>query len=243
MNRRAVVNVATGSYVRGQCRLRLRLEEVDGSCMSMWWDKLPPGCPPHSEVPYAMKPAALREAAQRYSTLLWCDACIWPVKSLEPLWERIEREGYWLGANGFRNDEWCADSAYPDLFPEYFGPGIATIEGARRENAAIPHVVATAFGISTAHPTGAAILKEYCRLGLETRAFCGPWTNGPKSADGRTAPCGPPSTRGHRHDQAALSVIAWRLGCKLTSSPDIFAYGKAGDAHDERTLLCADGAY
>jgi len=49
--------------------------------------------------------------------------------------------------------------------------------------------------------------------------------------------------RGHRHDQTAASVIAWRLGFELTNPPNIFAYGRAGEAHDERTILLADGSY
>ncbi len=251
MTRRAVVSVATGSYVRGLERLENRLRELN-EVPIMWNGRLPKGCPPHSEIPYGFKAFSLKDAAAvypEYSTLLWCDACIWPVKSLAPLWERIGLDGYWIGANGFSNAEWTADSAYPDLFPEYYSPAGSGLEGARKENATIPHVVATAFGISTAHPTGAAILREYCRLGLETRAFCGPWINAAATLSGmdlhssRLSRCGPPTTRGHRHDQAALSVIAWRLGCRLTSSPDIFAYGKAGDARDERTLLVADGSY
>jgi len=29
---------------------------------------------------------------------------------------------------------------------------------------------------------------------------------------------------------------------KLTDPPDIFAYGRAGEAHDERAILLADGS-
>ena len=59
----------------------------------------------------------------------------------------------------------------------------------------------------------------------------------------RMAPCGIPGpldVLGHRHDQTALSVIAWRLGCVLDAPPDTFAY-KGGE--NEKTILIADGAY
>ena len=54
---------------------------------------------------------------------------------------------------------------------------------------------------------------------------------------------------GHRHDQTAASVIAWRLRMKLTDPPIPFAYARTrddGTVHiedqDERTILMADGS-
>ena len=227
---RAVVSVATGAYVRGGDRLRTRLVEL-GEMFQYWRDEFPPTSPPHSRVPYAFKASAMAEAFQSFDTLLWCDACIYPVKPLTTLWERIERDGYWIGYNGFVNATWTAMDAYADL-------GITP-----EENSRIPHVVATAFGVSMKHSKGRAILAEYVRLGLHTGAFCGPWTNGPADRSGRTWPCGPPEVRGHRHDQTCLSVVAWRNDAVLTSSPEVFAYGKVGDKFDERTILVADGGY
>lgn len=239
---RAVVSVATTDhYCRGQARLRSALEAVNQDYET--WQHEAAGWPMHRDKPYAMKAYALKAAVARgHETLLWCDSCIVPVKPLGPLWERIERDGYWMSANGFSNAEWTAESAYTSLLP------LLGLEAAVRLNRTIPHVVATAFGISLKHELGRAFLEEYFRLASETRAFCGPWINsnapGARRADGvRCAPCGPPDVRGHRHDQAAASVIAWRLGFQLTSAPDIFAYGKLGDALDERTVLLADGSY
>jgi hypothetical protein len=247
---RAVVNVATGNYVRGQERLIEWLSAHNTEYFN-WRDRLPGGSPSHQDVPYAFKAYALWHAyGAGAKTLLWADASILPIYPLEPLWERIERDGYWIGNNGWTNYEWTADSAYPALF-EKEGPiegyqlrvgdeyGLAAL---KRLNRDIPHVVATAFGISMEHPIGRAILDEYFRLASTTKAFCGPWINGPEEAQPpyHAYPCGPPDVRGHRHDQTALSVIAWRLGCKLTNSPEIFAY--AG-GQTEQTILVADGSY
>ncbi len=250
--RRAVVNVATTKYYqRGQARLRAAVAPG----IMIEWNREPRGCPPHGEVPYAMKAYALKSASEQgYDLLLWADACILPVRSMEPLWERIERDGYWMCRNGYTNYEWTADSAYLDLFE--YEINRATIEGKSEWgtitewNRKIPHVVATTFGINVKHPKGKEFLDEYYRLASETRAFCGPWTNGNKyeGAEGqrqnpRCYPCGPSDVRGHRHDQTAASVIAWRLGFELTDPPDIFAYGRADEPHDERTILLADGSY
>lgn len=238
---RAVVSVATGRYVQGLDRLT-EWCAANSEDYVTWRDTLPAGSPTHQQIPYAFKAFALKAAAQ--TTLLWCDASIIPVAPLDELWERIERDGYWIANNGFTNYEWTADSAYAPLFGDYPGDAIWI-------NKQIPHVVATTFGVSLTHPTGRAILDEYFRLASETKAFCGPWANEnytgrgtftvkPAPGNTRMAPCGPSDVRGHRHDQTALSVIAWRLGCKLTDSPDIFAY-RGGET--EQTILVADGAY
>ncbi len=180
---RVIVNVATGNYVKGQARL---LEQFRGEVASTWANVLPPTrCPEHSERPYAFKAYALKYAAHTWDTLLWCDACIVPgPRPLSDLWEKIEQDGVWLARNGWSNYEWTADSAYPDLFdwalkiPGTHDPdGLVSLDDARPLNKRIPHVVATAFGISLKHHKGRAFLDEYFRLASETKAFCGPWIN------------------------------------------------------------------
>ena len=227
MSPRCVVNVATGHYVRGQQRL-FDTRALWG-CNGLGFDHIPAGWPKHEDKPYAMKAYALKAAEHRGSTsLLWCDACIVPIRSLDPLWEKIEAEGAVISRNGWTNAQWCADSWYADCFP-----GVP-LEEARALNREIPHVVATYFGVSLAHPVGRAILEGYYRLASQTRAFCGPWKNTPET------PCGPPEVLGHRHDQSCLSLLAHQHGVKLVDPPEIFSYP---DGQDERTIVIADGAY
>jgi hypothetical protein len=236
---RAIVNVGTGHYHRGRERLRheFRRHIVTGDNAILAWAEMPGDCPQHTEKPYAFKAYALHHAAKRFETLLWLDASVVPgPRQLDDLWEKIERDGCWIANNGFSNYEWTANDAYPLLFP-----GVATIEEARAVNRTIPHVVATAFGLSVAHPLGDAILAEYFRLASETAAFCGPWRNSlhpDAHYDNRRAVCGPADVRGHRHDQTALSVIAWRFGVTLSNCPEWFAY-RGGET--EKTCLIAEG--
>lgn len=241
--RRAVVCVATGEHYRkGQRRLakalggygaKYRAQEAD----LCFWDFIPRQWPSHEENPYAFKAYALREIANRgYDLLLWCDSAVKPIASLEPLWERIERDGYWFAENAWSNYEWTADSAYPALFPEWFHAYDRTSAAySRAVNKTIPHVIACAFGLNLRTQTGEQFLKEYYRLASETNAFMGPWSNRNytgntlRQSEARTAPCGPPDVIGHRHDQTAASVIAWRLGMKLTPGHrakhgDVLAY-------------------
>ncbi len=246
MNTRAVVCVATTPrYQVGMRRLECAARE---EIQFVWRDE-PNGCPRHVERPYAFKAFALEEARlSGMNLLLWCDAAILPIRSLEPLWEKIEREGAWIHNGGWLNGQWCADSWYADCFP-----GVPP-EEARAANKDIPHVVATTFGLNVRSELGASILKEYYRLASETRAFCGPWwnSNGEREDYRKhqgAAACGPPSTLGHRHDQSCLSIIAHRHGVKLTEGADIFDYSRRRPDgtlhlkdHDERTILLADGA-
>lgn len=216
-----VVNVATGDhYVKGQ--KRLMGAAGSGATLACWTNEMPPGSPAHSEVPYAFKAFALQDACRRgNSLLLWADASILPIGSLGPLFERICEDGYWISRNGWMNSQWTADSAYRDL------------DITREDNASVQHVVATTFGINTLHSTGRAILNDYLHL-AKTKAFCGPWRNCAET------PCGESSVLGHRHDQTALSVIAWKMRLKLTDPPEIFAY-RGGE--NSETVLLADGAY
>lgn len=216
-----ILNVATGPYVRGQERLQRTIPAgVDLLC---WRDEMPPGSPRHGSVPYAFKAHAILEARLRgYELILWADASILPVASLGPLWAQVERDGYWICRNGWQNAEWTCDAAYVEL-------GIT-----REQNWQIPHVVATAFALDMRHEIGRECADQYLRL-AQTRAFCGPWTNkhGEASAD--------PRVLGHRHDQTALSVIAWATGIRLTDAPRIFAYRQT-PRHPE-TILEANGTY
>lgn len=236
MSSRCVVNVGSGRYRQGSERLREAIKEF-GHCEFMsWTDPLPEKWPRHEDKPYAFKAYALKVASHVHDVLLWCDSAVLPIARLDPLWERIERQGYWVPLNGWTTYQWTADSAYADLFPE------RSIEEAREVNKTVPHCCATAFGVNVRSPIGDALLTEYFRL-ANTNAFCGPWSNTnnpnhwPQDAS-RMGPCGPPDVLGHRHDQSSLSVIAWRLGIKLSQCPWGFAYPPPS----EETVLLAVGA-
>ena len=240
---RAIVNVATGAhYNKGQTRLLEACAKFSPEAHLSHWRNLPVTWPKHEDKPYAWKSYALEYTGRGFDSLIWADACILPVRSLEPAWAKIERDGYLLMRNGFSNATWTAESAYPDLFgvadgvPSIENLGAADgdrlltgIEAAKHLNRDIPHTVGGFFGLSMRHEIGREFLKELYRLASETRAFCGPWDGGVGVQ--------------HRHDQSCMSVIAWRLGMVLSDPPEFLVYGKAQDAQDSRTVVVADGSY
>jgi hypothetical protein len=220
--RRVAVNVSTGTTYRAfQGRLNQKLNEFGNCDIRLWSEPLPKSWTPHKDVPYRFKAHALRSVDA--DLILWLDSAILPLRSLDPLWKQIEEVGYFIPANpGMWNYEWTAMSAYDDLFPEI------SREAAIGLNRRIPHCSSAAFGFNLSLWIGQRAYSEFSRL-ANTRAFCGPWanSNGPDkdryqaaflARDYTTAVCGPPDVRGHRHDQTALSVIAWRLGMKLDTT-------------------------
>lgn len=221
--RRAILNVSTHLYVRGQWRLVTACQRFAPDAERLFWtNRFPPGSPDHFTNPYAFKAYAIAEAQRRgIDLVLWADASIVIVKPLDSLWARIEKDGYWISRNGWKNGEWCSDEALSCLF-------VTRDEAMEQE-----HVVATSFGLNLKSATGAAIADEYMRF-AKNGAFRGPWDNaaGQASSD--------PRVRGHRHDQTALSAIAHRMGLSLTSPPAPIAY--AGGETDE-TLLVVDGSF
>lgn len=255
--RRAVVTVAWGSrYLIGAARMA---EQLTKQAETMWlytsraW---PHGAPWHTVVPYAFKPHAIEQArAEGVDMILWLDAAVLPIRSLAPLWERIERDGYWFAENAWNNYQWTADGAYPALFDD-----ADSISSAREANKEIPQVIACAFGLNLRSKIGTAFQAEYLRL-AQAGAFIGPWWNSNNPANAgrdprKCAPCGPPGVIGHRHDQTAASVIAWRLGMNLTPGhrakdgdylayPEWFERGgcnaEVGNI-PERVLLVHDGS-
>lgn len=225
------VAVENDRYCRGMKRLA---DALPIFASRMWEGRYPPGSPSHKHIPYAFKAYALMSIASAYDRIMWLDSSIVPIRSLDPIWEHASKYGVWISGNQdwetgkwWNNAQWTADSAYPDLF------SIET-EAARIVNREIPHVSAGAIAIDLSRPKGAEFLREYFRLASETQAFVGPARNTPET------PCGPPSTLGHRHDQTAASVIAWRLGIPLTEPPKFLAYK---GRETEETILLVDGDY
>ncbi len=218
---RAIVSVATDDRFMG-CLRRLcnsLLQLHDTTTIFAWERSLPPGTLP---APYAFKIAALNNAhLQGAAILLWLDSSTVPLKPLEPIWERIERDGYWLSLNwhGKPNGEWTTDPTLHYKNSDWTAPEALPILGrvlgiTAEENATIPQLNAGVLGLDM----GSAIAQRFMALWTELAqagAFHGDRGN-------------------HRHDQTCMSAIAWRLGMTPTVPPAYFT----DDRHQtEETIL------
>lgn len=129
-----------------------------GALREFWYDKFPPG-PTHNEIPYGFKVSAIEYAKESgYESVLWLDSSVVPIASLDPVWEHIEREGYWFSQNyDYTVGQFCTDEA------------LAIMQYTREEAQKIPLVIATAFGLDLRSSAGLQFFswwKEYMLVGV-----------------------------------------------------------------------------
>jgi len=219
------VNVAFREhYHELQKRLRLSLLNEGYRGKMFFFDTIPPGCPPHKGgIPYAFKLHAMKQAHEKFHprVLIWVDAPLFAIRPVQPLIDRIVDEGYFLTSEETEVGPWCADSALRPL-------GIT-----RELSFLIPMLKAGLVGLDMENETSREFFSEWYRHATREVTFLGPWNNrdGFASEDSRV--------KGHRHDQTAGSVIAWKLGMKLTNPPDIFSYCPKNA--DKRTVFVCRG--
>jgi hypothetical protein len=214
---RGIVTLATDRalYPSGLARLERSLDQVGFSGGLRSWPPgdFPPGCPSHLEVPFAFKPFCLAEArAQGWQSVLWLDSRCLAVRSLDPIFEAIEANGYLLFKNAsHRVGEWASDQALSAL-------------GLSRQGAlALPEVIGGVIGLNLGSRIGVEFLESWHEAARNEVPFRGvhesleswddyedvKWNlSGRASTD--------PRVRGHRHDQTVAGILAHRLGMELT---------------------------
>ena len=211
MKKKCIINYSSGGwYPKGGERLKNRLKELefDGETI-IAINKLPVFCKPHSEVPYMFKPYMFLLALDLgFEQVIWMDSAIYPVKKIDPLFDILENTGHLILLNGWTTGEWCADSALEPL-------GIT-----REESFNIPHAMANVLGFDFTNKESLDVFYKYLH-GAE-KTFPGPWNNDSNKAsiDNRVL--------GHRHDQTAISVLAYKAGWRFTPTEEnnIICYGQ-----------------
>ena len=208
MSKKCVVNYSKNSwnipwYKAGQERLEDSLKEVgfDGDLI-LFTDDSELGCPPHSKIPYAFKPYALREVARRgYELVLWCDASVWAIKPIQPLFDIIEKQGHMFWYNG-----WC-DTWTSDACMKAFGI-------CREQLKITPHLQGICMGWDMRRPKCQVFLERWLAKADDGVSFPGAWTNNNHEVSHD------PGVKGHRHDQAVASILAWQLDMNTLISQD-----------------------
>lgn len=114
---RAIVNVSTQKYRRGQNRLHESLQGKTDAKLLFYNSEEAVNAKPHAEMNYSFKPMAMIKAYKEgYRQILWLDASMRAIKSLEPIFKIIEKDGYFFQDSGWPNSRWTNDAAL-----EYFG--------------------------------------------------------------------------------------------------------------------------
>jgi hypothetical protein len=197
-------------YSRGTARIRRGLRQVNYCGAFLAWDqRYPDGSPTEEQAHCAFKPFCFAEAlAQGYRFVLWLDAGVRIRRTLDPLFESIQRRGYLLFPEMHSTGEYCKDDALAPL-------GIT-----REESFAIPSCRAAVVGLDLGSPTPLEFLRRWKERAADGITFPGPKWSGAYGWPLKASL--DPRVKGHRHDQTAASVIAHQLGMNEWESRERF---------------------
>lgn len=115
---RCIVNVSTEKYWKGQERLLKSIWNNSPNIPSASGRyELDVQAPLHKDFMYAFKPYVFNHLCElEHSVILWLDASMYVLKDLTPIFEQIERDGYFFQDSGWTNERWT-----PPHVKEYFG--------------------------------------------------------------------------------------------------------------------------
>lgn len=114
---RCIINLSTDKYRRGQNRLWDSLQYKTDAKMLFFDKEEDVAASSHAEMNYSFKPMSFIKAYEMgYRQILWLDASMRAIKNLEPIFEIIEKDGYFFQDSGWPNSRWTNAAAL-----EYFG--------------------------------------------------------------------------------------------------------------------------
>lgn len=114
---RAIVNVSTLKYTKGQYRLKESLEDRTDASIHFFQSESQVNAPSHSANKYAFKPCAIDLMKRMgYESVLWLDASMLVIKDIDPIFKHVEKRGYFAQDSGWMNDRWTTPEQ-----KEYFG--------------------------------------------------------------------------------------------------------------------------
>ena len=164
---RCVISLATVGhpYVQGLRRLEHSLSVTHFSGELVCWrpGEFPSGAPAHRQVPFAFKPYCFAEARrQGFDSVLWLDSSCVALRSLDPVFRQIEREGHVIFRNGSHSvGAWSSDRALDEL------------ELSRAQAMKIPEVNAAAIGLGLRHAAALEFLDRWIDAAQGEVAFRG----------------------------------------------------------------------
>jgi hypothetical protein len=162
------------------------------------WDQFyPKGCPKQVEAHGAFKPFCFYEAFIRgYDVILWLDASIKIISSLDPIFSLIERDGYIFFKESHSLGEYCKDESLESL-------GID-----REASFSMPCCWSCVLGLDLRHERSRKFLQEWKSKAEDGITFPGPKWSGvwgwPRTASKDIR------VKGHR-EQSIASAIALKL--------------------------------
>lgn len=223
-------------YDAGVQRARDKFAENSPGYEITSWSTPPPGAPEEvieagwDYTAYCWKPFALKHALESAEVAILMDAAFWPIRPIQPLVDHILKYGYYLCNNGALAGHWATDRS------------LALMGVTRETSLTIREASSYCVGLHRRSFKALQLCRQWCDAALVRGIFEGPHTAGKPDDEGVRNPgfvSDDPRVLGHRHDQLALSILAWKLGMKeLVDRPILTAYD---GSQDERTVLANRG--
>jgi len=162
-----------------------------------------------ASCPYNIKAEAIEWAVNAgYEIIIWLDASFWALRDIMPFLDIVNGEGYYMGMSGYNCAQTCSDNQL-----QYFGIS-------RDEAEHMNETSSGAMGFNMANPTAKSFVEQFIKSAKDG-AFKGSRLHDNQSKDSRFLFC--------RQDQSCASVIANKLGMKLTPFGEQVAYYPEGD--------------
>lgn len=174
-----------------------------------------------SSCPYTVKAAILKQTINDgFDKILWVDCSVWLHQNPQPIFDIIEKEGYFIMDSGYNCAQTISDNALQ----------LANIT--RDEAELIPEAWSCIFGVNLNHPKGLKIAEDFLHL-CEIGVFKGSREHDNQSKD--------PRFKFHRQDQSALSIAAHWSNAKLTPNTKYMAYVGQDHVITEDTIFKMQG--
>jgi len=191
---RCIINVAIGGrYPKEQERLGKSLNKhFDGKFLH--WTEFP--CTGYSSNPYNAKAAAFEEAIKKgYKQILWLDSPVVALKSLTPIFDSIESNGYLTIKGNANCAQICSDACL-----DYFKVSRDQAEGFQEHSGGV-------IGIDMTNPKGKELIEAFIKA-CKGGAADGSRHHDNQSQDSRF--------KYHRQCQSVISMCANILELKPT---------------------------
>jgi hypothetical protein len=200
LKNKAIVNIAvcseTSWYINGQNRLRDSIIKVseDADLLFTQYENL------RLQSVYEDKVLAIKEAAEKgYKKILWLDCSITAIASLQPIWDKIEQDGYYLYESGSN----CAITCNDRCLSNY---GLT-----RDEAEKIKECASNVVGINLESQLGFSFYKLWVSSLLNKSNLGEKWP----SKKQRLLESEDKRFKYHRNDQSCASLSAGLLGLSL----------------------------
>lgn len=200
-------------YARFADRLAQSVAKFGGPVtLQIWRESWPPGSPAHNDHHYAFKWFAMNDAVQRgHRYIMWLDAGSVAIAPMEPLWKRVETDGYVLLRGADCLAHWIGDHAL-----KHFGV-------TRDKAAELKLMGGCLVGLDMQHPTARRFFEWWGELAKTTRLFQCSVTAQARvdgvlrsvqatDSGGQNIISTDESVKGHRSDEACFSLMMDSLG-------------------------------